>query len=135
MGFRVNPDRWMPMKDYLRLCWHFMTTDAPQSPYDDMFPRGKWSRRWSRVKTLDGPIHTLWVWDARVRYNWFTVGFHCWRKGHEWREEFITKSPQKKVVPKGEGVLGWENTGKWENHYIVSCAYCGKFRGHGRREV
>lgn len=126
MGFRANPENWLPMGQYLRLCWYFLTTPSRPTPYDDMY-KSEWDRRWSKVKTLDGPIHTIWVRWTGIKYNWFTIGLVCWRKGHIRREQHIT------IAPDWDYLTGkWKKS--WSRHYIVSCARCGKYHGAGKKE-
>lgn len=134
MGIRVNPDRWLPMRHYLRLVWHFLTTDQPPSPYD-RFYKSKWDRRWSRVKTLDGPVHTVWVHSTGLRYNWFTIGWACWRKGHDWGNQHVVTAPQRKWEAVEPGRIKAVYTGKKERYHARTCRRCGKFMGIGHEEV
>ncbi len=129
MGFKVNPERWLPMGQYLRMVVWFLTHDMPPSPYDKFY-KSKWDRRISHVKTLDGPIHTLWVHSTRIRYNWFTIGWHCWRKGHEWKNQFVTDAPDFEWEGEG-GRLQRKPTGKTRVYHVRSCAYCGHYMGAG----
>lgn len=118
--------------NYLKFVIYTLTHDIPDNPFNR--ERTQRQRKISRLLTTDGPIHTMWVWEGRIRYNWFTIGWHCWRKGHAWREQTVTSAPQKEMVVDRPGHLRWENTGKTEVYYARVCSYCGKFNGINRRE-
>lgn len=136
MGFRVNPDRWLPIKDYLRYLWHFATTHAEDNPYNTgVNHKTQFQRRLAKIMYFDGPIHTLVVWHARIRYNWFTIGWKCWRNGHSFKDQNVTTAPQRKLHVIEPGRVEFRKTGKQELHYVSVCTRCGKFNGRGTREV
>lgn len=98
--------------------------------------RRHYMTRWDRIKVTDGPIHTLWCKSTIIRYNWLTIGFTCWRKGHLWREQTAGIANKYKFVPTGEpGVVRreWETTKEFI--IIHSCARCGNYRGSSKRDL
>lgn len=44
--------------------------------------------------------------EIKLTCNWVAIGFHCWRKGHDWRDQRPTRYVTLRV-----------------------CAHCGKYRG------
>lgn len=52
-------------------------------------------------------MRRVWI---RLTCNWFVIGLHCARKGHEWRTQYV-------------GVIGIK---------VTACAWCGKYRGYQR---
>ncbi len=133
MGVKVNPDNWLSTGSYLRYMWHFATTHEETNPYNR--DKTQIQRRMSSIKTFDGPIHTIWVRYTQLRYNWFTIGFSCWRNGHDYYEQFIAWSPEKTLKPIEPGRVKWVLTGRTEKHTVSTCRRCGRYQGHRRSVV
>ena len=118
--------------NYLKFVIYTLTHDIPDNPYNG--ERTQWQRKISRLFTRDGPIHTMWSWYNKIRYNWFTIGWHCWRTGHDWADQFVTTAPQTRLITDKPGYARFERTGKTELYYARVCASCGKFQGIDHKE-
>jgi hypothetical protein len=127
MGFRVNPDRWMPMGDYIRFVLYTLTHKARINQFNE--DQTEWQRRWSKVLVTDGPIHTLWVRGTQVRYNWFTIALRCRIKKHTYGYQTICLAPDTEFVSDTPGVLRSVKTGKTRRYKVSVCTYCGRYQG------
>lgn len=102
------------MKDYLRTVWYYLVM------YDDDGLDEKTG--WQMLKVYPGPINTMWGWSLKLRYNWFTTGMHCWRKGHSWRRETIAIASAWDWQKDAPGMTRVKHT-------VTVCAVCGNYRG------
>lgn len=116
--------------NYLRLCWYYLFV------YDQERDGGMFNLTgWQRLRSTDGPIHTMRVWWLKITCSWFIIGWHCWRKGHAYGEQTITVAPGRRMVVVQPGVSRFEPTGKREIHKVLVCTWCGKYRGAWHEEL
>lgn len=115
------------MLDYLRMVRYYLTKYEPQPPYP--------ITGWQHIRSMDGPIHTVYIWWLTLTCSWWALGFKCWRKGHDWRDELITITPERELIQKSPGVIGFKNTGKRSAHKIRTCSRCGNYRGSFKETI
>jgi hypothetical protein len=65
-------------------------------------------------------LHTL------LTCNWLAIGFHCWRKGHDWHSYTVCRRFRIETVEPG---LSRAHRLPGEHAPITTCRYCGQYGG------
>lgn len=65
----------------------------------------------------------LWT---RLTCNWFAIGLHCWRKGHDWHSYKVCRQFRHEIIEPG---LVHAHRLPGEHATITTCRHCGQYRG------